>query len=895
MAFTKFARFEDTEILDIRGSNNKIKNASLSRLSDYDDYRTEQGFMYVRARAISSRINKNWDSWPSVELAGGQDLFDSHLSASRTSFTVQADRDRKYGFSTFLGKPIFVDHHNSDPSRARGVVVDAKLHVEDAKTSSIDSYYSSSDVDPLHLPPTWVELLMEVDAQQYPRLAKALLDGSKDSSSGIDGFSMGANVAWTECNICGNKAEEENEFCEHIRLGKGAYYDYIDPRSGTKTSRRAAEHCFRPEFFEFSCVFDPADETALMRELIHKEGKTAEALFPPCPGCNQVAGFKNYPFTQGYLECNNCGKLVSSNELASIFNNQSLDLLTLPETEHPLGPNYGSVKESVAGINEGDNICNNCNGKGFIGNVRCPQCAGGGFQPGDDQFMPAPNLNLENLPGAYNIEHEMMQLSNRKKKALDENRPQSLKPHAPEAVETLREETICELCGSDMDTETCDVCGWTRPPEGFQDPDLDKAKDLRAQNEDSLSPEPPAPEIPEAPPEPEPLSAPPPDLGAEQPIMASANKLAAPTRVRGDMAKWDINVHPRLAGRVNVVERPISTSGAPATDEPKEEVVSDPKAPVTKRTASELKDFIERAQKKADAASGAPADAKADANVDGDGAGGVIDPSNEAASEADAQVDTEGVGGTGVEDVSADKENQSVTGGGEAGGFDSTKTTDDSGPTTTWDNSYDNSAGDVETQADPVTGDTFPASAEGVKSTAAAKQAYDSAPFPEDDGDLSGGSAVKGTQPADPVGVAQKRINVLQPVTSPANNSGPTDTWSGTDGSKVERQVDPTTNESLEGEDIVNLKSGHIFTAFKLADLEVDLGLISKDDKYSRVAELESKTPAHLAGLLEQTEKVKTAGIHRQAKTAKRMPSLSRKASSSSTSPSTIVDESLFL
>ena len=198
MSFTKFASLEDVEILDLKGSDSQVKTASLDKIADFNDFRTDDGFLYARIRAISSRVNKNHDGWPSIELAGGQDIFDKHASQSKTAaFTAAVEDGANYGYSTFLGKPIFVDHNNSDPSRARGVIVDAKLHVEDQKTASLDPYYASEDVNPLHVPPTWVELLLEVDAKSFPKFAQAILDGSKDSTQGIDGFSMGANVERT--------------------------------------------------------------------------------------------------------------------------------------------------------------------------------------------------------------------------------------------------------------------------------------------------------------------------------------------------------------------------------------------------------------------------------------------------------------------------------------------------------------------------------------------------------------------------------------------------------------------------------------------------------------------------------------------------------------------------
>src|SRR3954471_16638954 len=123
MGMTKFAA---AEILEVKGSDHRVRNASLEKIADFDDYKTSDGYLYVRVRAISSRVNKNHDGWPSEEL--------------------------KKSYRSFIGKPIFVDHHNSDPKKARGVIVDAALHIKDSKTASLDPYYSSAPEN--HLPPT---------------------------------------------------------------------------------------------------------------------------------------------------------------------------------------------------------------------------------------------------------------------------------------------------------------------------------------------------------------------------------------------------------------------------------------------------------------------------------------------------------------------------------------------------------------------------------------------------------------------------------------------------------------------------------------------------------------------------------------------------------------------
>lgn len=760
MGMKKYASFEVSQILDVKGSKDRARTASFSKVADFDDFRTEDGYLYARIRAISSRVNKNHDGWPSVELAGSQDIFDQHRTAGTdTGFTVEASAgNAHYGFATFIGKPIFVDHHNSNPDRARGVIVDAKLHVEDHKTSALDPYYAADDCDPLHKPATWVELLLEVDAKSFPRLAKAIIEGSTDAGKGIDGFSMGCDVEKSVCNICKNAAVSPDQFCEHIRL-KGASFNTTD-HNGRRTSRKSYENCYGIKFFEISAVFDPADETALIREV--RAGVEEESL----------------------------GRTAS--------------------------------------VKVADN--------------------------------PEPQMELET---------------------------------APEDVDTLRDEAVCPVCGSEMDDETCEICGHIEPPEGLNNPDLAKAQeaDLRqeggeeehnAEGEDTL----------ELGPESEGGAFTDPAKTPGKP--APTRNLASAAHVSHDMS-W--SEHVRQAGRINPVERPILPGSPVQSDEPAETVIRDQDRPITSRTANE---FIEAATNKdtmntktADAASGAPAVAKPDVRTDVTGVGGFADASAEAASAPDARTNLEGKGGLGTSDVSADTTWSVDTSGGDNAGFDTKKNipaqhTETFGP----------GSSAVERQADPVTGDTFPASDEGVHKSHTV-EAHDDSAFPAEDGGLAGGSAQQGVEPADPMGKAQDRVDVLEHVTSPANNSGPTTTW-GDGTSAVTRQAPAVTNESIATED-VTLKassSQHIFAALRLAETEVELGLIPESEKWSRASELENTDPREVVASLKFAHRVKTAGLAKPtAKTAKRLPSLSRQASRTEASApqSEAGDESLFM
>lgn len=711
MAITKFAK---AEVLEVKGSKDaRTREASLDRLSDFHDYRTDDGYMYVRIRAISSRTNKNNDGWPTVELAGGSDAWDK-ISAQRTSgegFTVEAKKGAKYGFSTFLGKPVFVDHNNSDPSRARGVIVDSKFHVLDGKTSAKDDYWNGEDADKEHLPPSEVELLLEIDAKSFPVLAKAI------SSGDIDGFSMGCDVDYSKCSHCGHKASSPDEYCTHI-LMKGANHTHV-AEDGRKTSRKSYENCYGIKFFEISAVFDPADPTALAREVIDEANQKSSAV-----------------------------------------------------------------------------------------------------------------------------------------KLAEPQLPQSMETTAPEDVDTLRTERVCPVCGSDMDSDKCDVCGYDAPPESLQNPDLDQAKMEDLGNE-----------MPTGDPQGDPGEG---GIGGREPEQGSllTNNPGLTSSVNSSMRNWT----PRIYGGqivnpvITVTGGTVTAAPKPSGDEPpKETVTNDQDQPITSafRTARQL---IEAAKSNQGtnmsdhnrvAATPLP-DAKPDKRVDVTGVGGVDHANNvDASKPAGAhswesegkQVDVTGKGGV-LQDSNAEASKpsagtESIEQTSDNAGFDKKKTTDDSGPTKTWSENHN---------APGVTDKAFPTSA-----VEAAKQGVKPLSVPEP----------FSVQPQD-------RINVESEEFWKTKGTD-TDQWTGTGGNGVTRQQDPVTKATIEGDNIINLhpKGSMVsIAALRLADTEEELGLITRDERYKRLTELSELSPDELAAEERVVSRVKTAGLAKGgAPTSGRMPS----------------------
>ena len=187
----------------------------------FDDFnfQPEPGYVYAVSRAISSRVNANYDGWPVDQI--------------------------KKSYKTFIGRPIYVEHNNSDPERARGVILDA-VYRESKLASGI------TDAS--------VYCLMEVDAQTFPKLANAVMEGS------LNAVSMGADVEGTQCSACGKYASKPAEYCTHIPRLKGRTVTVY--KQGKRIESLVYESCIKPNFFELSFVFDPADESAW---LLHKK------------------------------------------------------------------------------------------------------------------------------------------------------------------------------------------------------------------------------------------------------------------------------------------------------------------------------------------------------------------------------------------------------------------------------------------------------------------------------------------------------------------------------------------------------------------------------------------------------------------------------------------------
>lgn len=144
-------------------------------------------------------------------------------------------------FKTFVGADSFVEHMQI-PSLSKGKIIDAVAR--DIGKS------------------VYIDILVANDRKHTP-LIQAIESGE------LNTLSMGCNVTYTICTICGNVAEDEAQLCPHIKNFKGSYF-----RSENGDEKKAIELCghyTEPttcKFIEASWVGNPAFKGAVLRNIV---------------------------------------------------------------------------------------------------------------------------------------------------------------------------------------------------------------------------------------------------------------------------------------------------------------------------------------------------------------------------------------------------------------------------------------------------------------------------------------------------------------------------------------------------------------------------------------------------------------------------------------------------
>lgn len=520
-------KYTNCEVIEVKSADEKIEgNAKLSSFDHIpkDTYRRGDGYLYVKVRAISSRVNKNFDGWPVNELAGMEETDFrevaskvaktsetggiSKLTFTRDSSEIKSKGD--YGFRTFVGRPVFIDHNNSDPKRARGVVVDAMLHIENPQRLSSDAYWSKAPEN--HRPETWIELLLEIDGKSFPKLAKALLSGK------VNAVSMGCNVEHTLCSICNHKAATVEDYCSHIQR-KGTTF-----KTGS-IDKLAYEDCYNVNFFEISAVFDPADVTALFTEPVAKHA-SVESKFQVGERVKDSESGKEGVVK--YVEELNSDEYGDSFKTCKVQwddgGQSEIEATSLVAIEEKATQGNDITDNNIDDIaNKYFYLDNNSNDKGRRAKVGYVEndLAKRAFHAGEsyhyspveisefDSVKMAEYLGVkpydanmhkymkayeDGIESAVNGGHNL-KVANTETQSLEDNfnkspyeRSSSMNTEkygesimAPSKINTLKGDKPCPIglageCGLDDDSGKCEKCGYQEPPTPLSDPDLSKAK-----------------------------------------------------------------------------------------------------------------------------------------------------------------------------------------------------------------------------------------------------------------------------------------------------------------------------------------------------------------------------------------------------------------------------------
>jgi hypothetical protein len=309
------------------------------------DYDPRPGYLYVRSRMISSRTNDNHDTFPGEEI--------------------------EKGYRSFLGKPVFVNHHNANHRRSRGVIVAVALH-RDANRDGT--------------PDTWVEGLMEVDAVRFPKLAKAILAGR------VNRTSMGVDVDWSTCSACGNKATSPAEYCKHLPAMKGKKIRQRNKATGKVEEKLIHEVCAGLSFFENSLlVEDPADPTAYLLGKPDARGMAKAA--------SKTAATGDPDFRDHFANtCRDCGDPVAftpASRNGKYPDRWKHDTTALSSYDHPANPvDPGLKNRKMFPSTFGGTRCLSC-GEDVKINLHALNVANGGWHHGDGMKRDHPAVPLD--------------------------------------------------------------------------------------------------------------------------------------------------------------------------------------------------------------------------------------------------------------------------------------------------------------------------------------------------------------------------------------------------------------------------------------------------------------------------------------------------------------------
>lgn len=188
-----------------------LPNGQISKVASAEDNSEySNDFLYFIARALTANVpNANGDYFPEDEL--------------------------QKSYQSFIGKNLHLNHDADDVAKAVGKIIDA--------------WFVKNDDD------IYVVCLCKIDKKLHPELARNIETGI------IDSVSMGCSCQECECSVCGCKAHNESEMCDHLKNYLGRDITVNGKTQKVSSINRGIT------FNELSLVGDPADSNAHMYQI----------------------------------------------------------------------------------------------------------------------------------------------------------------------------------------------------------------------------------------------------------------------------------------------------------------------------------------------------------------------------------------------------------------------------------------------------------------------------------------------------------------------------------------------------------------------------------------------------------------------------------------------------
>ncbi len=275
-------------------------------------------YVFFRCRAIDAGgFEKNGNA---SDLHGANDNGDyfsaEELLKHRVFSTRDGEEKKVHAFETFVGKLFFTNHKNDDVSQGKGMIINAYYDLED------NCAYTD----------------IMVDAVANPELARAIKDGY------LKDVSMGCAVEWSECSVCGNKANNVNEYCDHIQNYKGRKFG----------GKEVYEINHDLKFIEISAVTEGAFKNCTIDQILSQDEilNTAKEM---------KEAYKEFPLKAAYQTVSNCKKVLSKilkDDLKKVANAKSKGLVVEASEEH-LGQLYqalDTIREVIMDMIQLENI-----------------------------------------------------------------------------------------------------------------------------------------------------------------------------------------------------------------------------------------------------------------------------------------------------------------------------------------------------------------------------------------------------------------------------------------------------------------------------------------------------------------------------------------------------------